>query len=46
MLSSLPSLYEQNIIEFMSLTTNSVTFTFDGLPSPHKKIIVRARVYT
>ncbi len=29
----------------MSLTTNAVSFVFDGLPI-HKKLIVRARVQT
>ena len=38
-------LYTQNVIEFKSLTNNSVAFQLDGLPT-HKKIIVRARVFT
>lgn len=39
-------LYTANVIEFMSWTsTNSLQFDFTGLPV-HKKVIVRAKVYT
>ena len=38
-------LYTQKVIEFMTLTSNSVTFELGGLPI-HKKVIVRARVFT
>jgi len=42
-LSSL--LYSQNVIDFNSLTSNTVIFGFDFLPI-HKKLIVRAKVFT
>jgi hypothetical protein len=45
-LSSLTALYSTNVIEFMSLSVNTVTFTFGGLPAIHKKLIIRARVLT
>ena len=42
-LSSL--LYSQNVIEFMTLSSNTVEFYISNLPL-HKQIIVRARVFT
>ncbi len=45
-LSTLTGLYSTNVIEFMSLSVNTITFTFGGLPAIHKKLIVRARVLT
>jgi hypothetical protein len=39
-------LYSQNVIEFMTLTSNTVSFDFADLPAVHQKLIVRARVYT
>ena len=38
-------LYTQKVIEFMPMTSNSITFEFGDLPI-HKKIVVRARVFT
>lgn len=38
-------LYFENVIEFMSLTSNTVSFTLDSLPA-HQNLIIRARVYT
>jgi hypothetical protein len=43
LLSSL--LYKENVIEFSSLTSNTVSLNFDLLPV-HKKILIRARVFT
>lgn len=43
LLSSL--LYTQDIIDFNSLTSNTVVFGFDFLPI-HKKLFVRAKVFT
>jgi len=36
-------LYANNILDFVSLTTNRVEFYFDSLPI-HKKLLIRARV--
>lgn len=38
-------LYSQNVIDFNTLTSNTVVFGFDFLPI-HKKLIVRAKVFT
>lgn len=39
------SFYTGEVIDFMGLTSNEITFHFDGLPT-HKKLLVRARVQT
>lgn len=39
-------LYTQNVIEFISLTSNTVVFDFDTLPAQHQKIIIRVRAFT
>ncbi len=39
------NLYKQNVIEFMTLTSSSVVFNFN-IAQIHKKILVRARVFT
>jgi hypothetical protein len=44
-LSSLPQLYTLNVIDFLTLTSNTVTFEF-GLTEKHEKLLVRARVMT
>jgi hypothetical protein len=38
-------LYDQQVIEFMTLGSNTVAFGFDSLPI-HKKMMVRIRAYT
>lgn len=38
-------LYSQNVIDFKSLTSNTITFGFDSL-GVHQKLHVRARVFT
>lgn len=40
-------MYTQKIIDFSTFNTNNIiTFNFDGLPTIHQKVIVRARVFT
>ncbi len=39
-------LYTQNVIEFITLSNNTLIFDFDNLPSVHQKLIVRAKVFT
>lgn len=40
-------LYSQKVIEMIAFTySNSVSFTFDNMPTIHQKIIVRTRVFT
>ena len=41
-LSALPSLYVLNVIDFSTLSSNTVTFGFSFV-EPHQKLIVRAR---
>jgi hypothetical protein len=38
-------LYTQNVIEFKSLSSNTVVFHFSAMPI-HQKILVRAKVFT
>ncbi len=45
-LSALTGFFKENVIEFMSLSLNVVTFTFAELPVIHKKLILRLRVLT
>jgi hypothetical protein len=42
-LSALPSLFILNVIDFFTLSSNTVTFDF-SFPDVHRKLIVRARV--
>jgi hypothetical protein len=44
-LSALPSLFILNVIDFLTLSSNTVTFEFT-LAQIHQKLIVRARVLT
>jgi hypothetical protein len=45
LLSSLTSLYIGNIVDFKTLSSNTIIYNFDGLPV-HQKLLVRARVLT
>ena len=44
-LSALTGLYVLNVIDFSTLSSNSVVFSFDVI-GPHQKLLVRARVLT